>query len=131
MRHGFVVIESAAESGEYVVGVGRFGQIILGTEPNRFDRRGDAAVSREDEDSRERVGVPEIANELETRAARHPQVDDRELGRFGSRKRDRGVVAVGSPHIVASIPKGSRQPFDEDLNVVDQQNRRPRIGYFS
>src|SRR6185503_5950276 len=61
---------------------------------------------------------------LEPALAGHLQIDDRELGGFAGRERDRAVVVVCGSHVVAAVDERAGEPIAIGLVVIDDQDRR-------
>ena len=76
----------------------RLGEVVVGAELHRVDRRLDGAVAGDDDDFRRRQLVADLPQHLEPVHLRHHDVEQRHVERLGAQRIERGAaVAVARP----------------------------------
>jgi hypothetical protein len=68
-----------------------------------------------------------VAQELEPAAARHLEVDDRELRRVGASERDGLVGAAGGAHVEPALAQRAGEALTQRDVVVHEQDARLRV----
>lgn len=110
------------EGGQDLVGVGGLGEVVGGAEAHGFDGGCDAPITCEHDDAGGGVDALDRLESEQTVVVGHLEVNNCKLWGVALGNRNGVRVVGGGEHIVTSTTQGGREPFAENVVVIDEED---------
>ncbi|MNM92908.1 hypothetical protein D3C81_1052600 [compost metagenome] len=112
------------QRGQYVVGVGRFAQVVAGAALDRFDGGGNARITGEDHHAHFRVHFQQLGQQHQAGIAVHLQVQGGVIRQIGLGQLQAFLGGTGSADAKTAASHGAGHDAGECGVVIDQQQMR-------